>query len=303
VRFILSRHLSQFVTVYDKGSLRSAAEVIGISQPALSKGMKQLEELLDVVLFERTGSGLTPTLFADKLRIRANIILKEAQIAQMELDALKSHISGGIKLSAGPVWLSEIMPNFLGAVYENYPELRVEVVLDRGDFAIPKILNGDLDMYFGAIPSELKEQSLVSINMLHFRVKTYAREHHPIHKIKKSQKVKKMMAYPWSGFSNRDTITQMVSVDLRNRGLEFSGFAYGLDSISALASLGRDTDHIILAVDVVGETFSKYGLKEISPCPIDISFDTGIVCRSSLVYFQPIEFLINQAQEWCSIQS
>lgn len=138
MRFLLSRHLAQFVAIYDKGSLRAASEVLNVSQPALSKSLSQFEMLLDVKLFDRTGGRLNPTPFADILRTKANIILKEAEITTREIEKIKQNYYKPLTGSAGPVWLSEILPDVLPSLYHQFPGLNIGIKLESADVAIPK---------------------------------------------------------------------------------------------------------------------------------------------------------------------
>ena len=57
-----SRHIPLLVALGDTGNLNRAAEGLGISQPAISKLLKELEDGLEVALFERPARGVVPTL-------------------------------------------------------------------------------------------------------------------------------------------------------------------------------------------------------------------------------------------------
>ncbi|MBU2483494.1 MAG: LysR family transcriptional regulator [Alphaproteobacteria bacterium] len=61
MRLLISRHLENFLALYDARNMHLAAQKKGISQPALSKSLKVLEESLGATLFERTHRGLEPT--------------------------------------------------------------------------------------------------------------------------------------------------------------------------------------------------------------------------------------------------
>src|SRR3546814_5913118 len=73
------RHLRYFVTAYDTGHFGRAAEACHVTQPTLSAGIRQMEQLLEVALFERNPSGVLPTAAARAIERRARDVLRETQ--------------------------------------------------------------------------------------------------------------------------------------------------------------------------------------------------------------------------------
>ncbi len=65
------RQLRNLIAVIDNGSLGKAAEVLHISQPALTKSIQRLEERLGVPLFYRDSRGMRPTVYGEAFRAHA----------------------------------------------------------------------------------------------------------------------------------------------------------------------------------------------------------------------------------------
>ncbi|MDO6475387.1 LysR family transcriptional regulator [Alteromonas sp. 1_MG-2023] len=293
MRFLLSRHLAQFVAIYDKGSLRAASEVLNVSQPALSKSLSQFEMLLDVKLFDRTGGRLNPTPFADILRTKANIILKEAEITTREIEKIKQNYYKPLTGSAGPVWLSEILPDVLPLLYHQFPGLNIGIKLESADVAIPKVLNGDSDMYFGLIPAVELAHGLSAIPLLNLESMLFARRSHPIHALPANERAASLCDYPWSAFGIWEgAINISMKENLQRKGIPFSGFTYGIESLLGLARIGQQTDHIIMSVDAVSETFAQYDLIPVEAISLNQTFSSGMVCRTSLTDFEPVNYLL-----------
>ena len=102
------RQLRNLVAVLEAGSIGKAAAQLHISQPALSKSIRRLEEELGVLLFEREGRGVQPTLYAERLRDYAAAASLGMAQARADLEALKSGTEGIVTL-AGPQPIAELL--------------------------------------------------------------------------------------------------------------------------------------------------------------------------------------------------
>jgi LysR family transcriptional regulator, regulator of abg operon len=70
--------IEQFIAVVDAGSIRGAARLLNMSQPALTRALQQLEEELGVQLMHRSGKGVTPS-------VAGSAFLSRARVAEAEL--------------------------------------------------------------------------------------------------------------------------------------------------------------------------------------------------------------------------
>eukprot|EP01031_Cornospumella_fuschlensis_P006796 gene6796-8452_t len=68
-----SRHLRDFIAIAHSRSLRAAATSLGLTQPAISRSLQELEEELGVPLFERHARGVLLTPAGEKFLVRAQI--------------------------------------------------------------------------------------------------------------------------------------------------------------------------------------------------------------------------------------
>jgi DNA-binding transcriptional LysR family regulator len=145
--------LRSFVAVAEAGHLTRAAEKLHLSQPAVSAQIKALEDELELVLFERTPSGMTLTFAGQRLLSGAEKILAATQELRNDAAALKGEVAG--KLSVGTLSDPEFIRigEFLGATVERHPLLQVELHHEISGAAFAKVRDCALDasFYFGEL--------------------------------------------------------------------------------------------------------------------------------------------------------
>lgn len=88
------------VALAEEGNIHRAAEALNMTQPAASKLLRELEEMLEAVLFERLPRGVRPTLYGDALIRYARAVLGSLEQAQDELAALKAGRLGHVTVGA-----------------------------------------------------------------------------------------------------------------------------------------------------------------------------------------------------------
>lgn len=132
------------------GSLLKAAAALGLSQPALSKGLHELEELLQVRLFERHARGMRPTPAGIVLVRSARRVLAELRRLDEELDELVG-AGGTVALGALPVTAVGVLPGALVRLKASHPELKVRLRQGRTEELLPLLAAGELDVIVGRL--------------------------------------------------------------------------------------------------------------------------------------------------------
>ena len=94
-------HIRAFVEVAREGSIRGASRALAISQPALTKAIKELEEGLSAQLFVRRSQGVALTENGESFYQHASLILEELRVAQDELLQRQGEQAGQINIGLG----------------------------------------------------------------------------------------------------------------------------------------------------------------------------------------------------------
>ncbi len=167
-----SKLLYYFSEVANAGTLSAAAKTIGITQPAVTRSLKQLEEILGVTLFDRLPTGVVLTAEGQILARRVKLMTLEYKHALAELADQSRGVSGRLRIAAGPVWLLSILPPVINEFHKQFPQVRISVTGPGFDAGIRQLLDGDLDMICGGLDfpdhADIVKEPLLSIERVTF---------------------------------------------------------------------------------------------------------------------------------------
>lgn len=124
--------LAMFVLVARERSFTRAAAQLGMSQPALSRSMRQLEERLGVRLLARTTRSVSPTEAGEQLLRVIAPRFEEIDTELAQLNAFRDKPAGRLRITAGEHAALTVMQPVLGRLLPANPDLNIEVIVDYG---------------------------------------------------------------------------------------------------------------------------------------------------------------------------
>ncbi|TFL19052.1 LysR substrate-binding domain-containing protein [Jannaschia formosa] len=174
------RQLRLLVAVGREGSIQAAAKGLGISQPAATKMIQDLELDFEVRLFDRTNRGVVPTAFGASLIRHATLIFAQLSNAAQELDDLSEGNSGrvtvGTLLAASPA----LLPAAIDRLRAERPKVAVKIVEGTNEVLMPRLLAGEIDMIVGRLPRERHRAQIVQETFFETRVLAVTGPTHPL---------------------------------------------------------------------------------------------------------------------------
>ncbi|MCP3032034.1 LysR family transcriptional regulator [Halobacillus sp. A1] len=148
------RHLKYFIEVSKFNSFTRAADHLFISQPTISKMIKNLEEELGVDLFERSRKQLTLTDAGRVILDQAQTIDKAFNNLQTELDDLLGLQKGHIRIGLPPIMDADHFINILGEFHQLYPNITFQLVENGAKKIEEGIREENLDAGITVLPTE-----------------------------------------------------------------------------------------------------------------------------------------------------
>ncbi|CAM3300303.1 LysR substrate-binding domain-containing protein [Cupriavidus taiwanensis] len=141
-----TRQLLLLLAVADEGSIHRAAERLSMTQPAASKLLRELEELLSVPLFERLPRGMAPTDYGRAMIRHARAVVGSLNQAREEVLALKAGRLGHVAIGAITSPGVRLLPAAIARIKAAYPGLRVSVEIDNSNVLLDRLGQEKLDM-------------------------------------------------------------------------------------------------------------------------------------------------------------
>lgn len=178
------RHLQCFVEIARQQSVVKAAAALSVTQPAVSKTIRELEDLLGVALFERRGRGVALTRFGEVFLRYAGASI--TALRQGVDSITQARTKGGlvIKVGALPTVSTRVMPQAVHLFKQDNIGTIVRVVTGQNSVLLSQLRTGDLDLVVGRLADPELMTGLSFEHLYSERVSFVVRPGHPVLKAK-----------------------------------------------------------------------------------------------------------------------
>lgn len=173
------RHVRTFLEIAQVESVSLAAGALNVSQPAVSRTLRELEDLLGTKLFDRVGRGL-------RLNEAGRLFQSHASASMIELlrgrDRLIKAVGQSLKLSIGalPTASSELLPAAALAFARQHPNVRLHVLTGPNWLLFNQLRQGEVDLVVGRMPEGGSEEGVTFEQLYVEDVVLVCRPGHPI---------------------------------------------------------------------------------------------------------------------------
>src|ERR1044072_1856188 len=145
------RHLQTFVEVARQKSVMKAAELLHVSQPAVTKTIRELEQALGVDVFERDGRGIKITRYGEFVLRPAGAALRALRQGLDSVSQEQFADAPPIRIGALPTVSSRIMPRAMDLFLKENTWSRVKIVTGDNTVLLEQLRVGDLDLVVGRL--------------------------------------------------------------------------------------------------------------------------------------------------------
>ena len=221
-------------------SLVKAAATLAVSQPALTRTLHDVEQVLQTRLFDRHARGVRPTAAGLAAVAAARRVLQELRHLDEALDQLHDPAAGTLHLGALPVAAAGVLPGVLARLKEERPSLRIRLHEGRTEDLLPLLAAGELDLVVGRLYAPDAPDGMEREPLWDEPISLLARAGHPIFEA----------TGPLDGWELAlPTVTQRISRDidtlLVQLGLDGAG-ALRTSSYGLIRELLHATDTVAL---------------------------------------------------------
>jgi LysR family transcriptional regulator, regulator of abg operon len=261
------RHVSAVVAVADTGSLRAAANRLGVSQPAVTKAIREIETIMGVELLQKTVRGSVPTDAGRIFLVRARSIVEEMRRAKEEM----SHVAGvrdgsvTVGLSVGAALLSG---GAIETFMRSHPQVRVCVIEGLFDQLVSGVRQGRLDFSVGGLPTTEIEDRLRVETLFQNRIVPAVRHNHPL---AGARSFAELAGCDWAITNDDPAYVSNIVRHFATLGLPAPRIRLRCESYFTLLQLVPRTDlvvaisHTLLRHPITAEHLRAIDIKD--PCP------------------------------------
>ncbi|MBS9402372.1 LysR family transcriptional regulator [Halomonas sp. TRM85114] len=191
------RHLQLFQALDEERNLHLAADRLGISQPAASKLLGDLESRLEIVLFDRHARGLTPNWYGEILVRHAHKMLSDLQNTGHEMNALYHGNTGSVAVGTVMAPAVTLLTSAIERIHRHRPGLKISVDVGVSQRLVPRLLEGEIDFAISRIPPGFPIERFVFEEIGEEELCFVGRVGHPLTG-KSALTLETMRAYPWT---------------------------------------------------------------------------------------------------------
>jgi DNA-binding transcriptional LysR family regulator len=174
------RQLRAFLAIVEAGSLGLAADALHVTQPALSRMVKRLEDQLGVPLFERRSTGMELTTFGEALLPHATVLSAEGARALEQINSLRGLGQGTLRIGSVASAAVTLLPPVLDRILTQWPNLHVQITEAVEDILETSLANNSIDVVISGPIRESEEIMQVGDYRFSDRYSAISAANHPL---------------------------------------------------------------------------------------------------------------------------
>ena len=177
---ITLRQLTYLTRLHEKGSFTSAAEALGITQPALSIAISQLEDALSVALVERGTRPVALTEAGELMLACAQRVVREIKQARDEISAMESGRIGRLDICMSPSATGTVISEVLSHMVDEFPQLEIHISHGVLPSAAEKLHNGEISVLMGTAVDGFRDPALSITPLIDVAMLAVGGNQHPL---------------------------------------------------------------------------------------------------------------------------
>ena len=272
-----TRQLLLLIALDDYRNIHRAADELHMTQPAASKQIKDLEEMLDVKLFERLPRGMEPTIYGETMIRHARMALTSLALAHDDIVTLKAGLTGQVEVGVIMTPAMALLPRAIARVKESAPLLRIGVQLETSNLLLDKLQHGMLDFMIGRIFDTGDTSGLIYEELTEEPACAVVRPGHPLLE-RKDLKLADIAPLPWIVPPHGSILRYRFDMMFRRAGLEPPANVVDTTAMLMITALLQQTDSLHVMPIEVAQYYASLNVMRILPIELPCKLDAfGII--------------------------
>lgn len=196
INLIKVQDLRMIVALEEHGTILNAANVMGLSQPAITKRLQDLEKDLGITLFLRMSRGVEPTPYGEIVIKHAHIILNQLRKAEGEVSDLSAGLGGRLRIGIPVAASTNLVSDAIIELLEKRKNVQITLVEDYNIRLIPSLKRGNIDLIVGRLPDKDKYDDIHIEAFYKENLEVVVRQGHPLAE-KKTVGVADLLSWHW----------------------------------------------------------------------------------------------------------
>ncbi len=274
-----TRQLLLLIALDEQRNIHRASEALCMTQPAASKQLKDLEDMLEVKLFERHPRGMEPTLYGETMIRHARMALTSLSLAHEDIVALKNGLSGQVEVGCIMTPAMGLLPRAISRIKLEAPMLRIGVHMEASKLLVDMLQRGTLDFMIGRIVDEADAAGLHYEELAIEPVCAVGRVGHPLLK-EESLSLADLATQPWILPPPGSVLRHRWELMFRRAALEPPANAVDTTSLLLITALLAQTDSLHVMPVEVARYYASLKVLAILPIELPCRMDAfGIITR------------------------
>jgi LysR family transcriptional regulator of gallate degradation len=169
-----------FITLAERRHMQTTAKVCGVSQPAVSTAIGDLEGSLGFPLFLRTAKGMLLTQEGEILLFRTKRAFAELRNVSFDIAALQGNVTGKVVVGSHPLSRASILPLAIARLHALYPNVSISTEEGSSDELISGVRSGDFDFILNTWRPDQQAPDLTDEHLVRERLVIFVRSGHPL---------------------------------------------------------------------------------------------------------------------------
>lgn len=293
------RLLRYFIACVENKTMHAAAAAVNVSQPALSKAIRNLETDLGVTLLDRQPRGVVPTPFGETLFRYAKMVDSEMRRAVSEIDAMKGMTRGSIVIGVIPT-MSTVIGDVARLVMQRHPGLKLQLRVAFSAELTAALLDGEIDIAVLLLPPAGAQLGLEFRPLLQTSPAVVVRSGHPLAG-REHLTLRELAEYPWLIPDYPPSHRNIIHQAFIDAGMTPPAAAIKVSTVIFFDTLIRQTDLVTVAPSTLFSARDR--MHDLVPLHTDFPFPTesvGMAYRQNTTLLPGARRIMELVRECCA---